>query len=373
MKVQASLLQNHSRSQPSIARGELIAQLMAGSWRDEQPLPAISAEELEEIATPLMRSGAGALAWWRIRDCGLGDGRVAEQFQQAYRLQSLQAALHERNLKRAIPLLGNHAVEPVLVKGWAIARYYPEPGLRPYTDLDLCVLPDQYANACDALKDPAIRSCNIDLHLGFDKFYDLESNEIFDRSQLVKLDDLEVRVLSAEDHLRLLCMHLLRHGAVRPIWLYDIAVLLEARADDFDWERCLGRSRQQADWIACALGLAHQLLWADVEGTPVASRAKKLPRWLAPAVLKEWGTPLHSLGQVAAYLKQPGRVIRGLIEELPHHWPNPIEATMTLKGPFNELPRLPFQVGHVFSRAAAMLAQLSRPDRPGSSQELIRD
>ena len=373
MKVQASSLKHDSRSQSSVARGELIAQLLAGSWRGGEPLPALSAQELDSIARPLMRSGAGALAWWRIRESCLRATAVAEQFQQAYRLQSLQAMLHERNLKRVIPLLGSHAVKPVLVKGWAIARHYPETGLRPYTDLDLCVLPDQYALASAALKDPAAQSCNVDLHRGFDKFYDLQADDIFERSQLVKLDDLEVRVLSAEDHLRLLCMHLLRHGAVRPIWLYDIAVLLETRTDNFDWDRCLGRSRQQADWVACALGLAHQLLRADVEGTPVARRAKKLPRWLAPTVLKEWGTPLHSLGQIAVYLKHPVRVIRGLIEELPHHWPNPIEATMTLKGPFNELPRLPFQVGHVFSRAAAMLAQLSRTDRIGSSQELIRD
>lgn len=373
MKVQASSLKHDSRSQSSVARGELIAQLLAGSWRVEQPLPVISAQELNSIATPLMRSGAGALAWWRIRESGLRAAPPALQFQQAYRLQSLQAVLHERSLKQVIPLFRSRGVEPVLVKGWAIARHYPETGLRPYTDLDLCVLPDQYALASAALKDPAGQSCNVDLHLGFGKFYDLETDDIFERSQLVELDDLKVRVLSVEDHLRLLCMHLLRHGAVRPIWLYDIAVLLEARTDDFDWDRCLGCSRQQADWVACALGLTHQLLRANVEETPIARRAKKLPTWLAPTVLKEWGTPLHSLGQLAAYLKHPLRVIRGLIKELPHHWPNPIEATMTLKGPFNELPRLPFQVGHVFSRAAAMLAQLSRIDRAASSQELIRD
>ena len=371
--MQASSLRDYSRPQSSVARGELIAQLLAGSWRAGEPLPAISAQELEAIAKPLMRSGAGGLAWWRIRDSALRDTAVSEQFQQAYRLQSLQAMLHEHNLKRIIPLLGSLGVEPMLVKGWAIARNYPEAGLRPYTDLDLCVLPDQYALASAALKEPAAQSCNVDLHLGFDKFYDLQADDIFERSQLVKLGDLEVRVLSMEDHLRLLCMHLLRHGAVRPIWLYDIAVLLETRTADFDWDRCLGRSRQQADWIACALGLAHRLLGADVEGTPVASRAGKLPRWLAPTVLKEWGTPLHSLREITVFLKQPARVIKGLIEELPHHWPNPIEATMTLKGPFNELPRLPFQVGHVFSRAAAMFAQLSRTDRIGSSQELIRD
>jgi len=349
-----------------VERGRLVAELLAKSWRPSPSLPAISAQELDAIATTLMRSGAGALAWWRVHDSDLRVTASAEQLHQAYRLQSLQAVLHERSLKQVIPLLRSSGVEPLLVKGWAVARYYSETGLRPYTDLDLCVLPDQYAAARATLEGSENRVFNVDLHVGFDKFYDLRADDIFERSQLVKLDDLEVRVLSAEDNLRFLCMHLLRHGAVRPIWLYDIAVLLENRTDDFDWDRCLGRSRQQADWVGCALGLAHQLLGAEVEGTPVARRAKKLPTWFVPTALKEWGTPLNPLSQVAVYLKHPARLLKGELKELPRHWPNPIEATVTLKGSFNELPRLPFQVGHLFSRAAALLAQLSRTARAGS-------
>jgi hypothetical protein len=318
----------------------------------------------------LLKSGAGGLAWRKIRHSALRDSPVAQQLEQAYRFYSLEAALRERSLKQVIPLLRSYGVEPLLVKGWATARHYTEPGLRQYCDLDLCVLPDHFTAARAALESMKGEAGSVDLHLGFDKFYDRQTEDIFARSRLASLDDVQVRVLCAEDDLRFLCLHLLRHGAVRPLWLCDIAVLLETQAADFDWDLCLGRSSQQADWVACAVGLAHQLLGADVEATPIARRAGKLPRWLLPAVLKEWGTPFQSLGQVAIYLRRPANVLSGLIKELTHHWPNPIEATVTLKGPFNELPRLPFQVGHVFSRAAALMSQLSGLSGPVHHKEL---
>lgn len=357
MKPQDSFFENNRRTLSRASRGRLVAQVLAGAWRVSPP-PISSAEELAEIAPLLLRSGAGALAWWRIRDSGLQATRFAQQFQDDYRFHALHAALNERGLKQTIRLLRGLGVEPVLVKGWAIARHYPETGLRQYSDFDLCVRPDHFAAANSSLKSFESQGYNVDLHQGFGKFFDLRTDDIFEHSQLVRLDDMEVRVLSAEDHLRFLCIHLLRHGAVRPLWLCDIAVLLETQADDFDWDRCLGHSRQHADWVACAIGLAHQLLGAEVEGTPIARRAQKLPRWLVPAVLKAWGTPFRPMLPLVLSLRQPMSRFRGLLEDLPRHWPNPIEATMTLKAPFNDLPRLPFQVGHVFSRTGALLAQL---------------
>jgi len=77
-------------------------------------------------------------------------------------------------------------------------------------------------------------------------------------------------------------------------------------------------------------------------------------------VLDGWGSPFQCPGQLAVYLRNPVRLFRGLVEELPRHWPNPIEATMTVKGPFNSLPRLPFQVGHLFSRTAMLLLEMTR-------------
>lgn len=350
MKVGASFLKRGCQ-----ARGSLVAKLLTGAWRGTPPQHITSSQELAEVATLLLRSGAAGLAWHKTRHSGLGTSSAADQFHQAYRLNCLQAALHERSLKQVIPLLRNVGVEPVLVKGWSVARLYPEPGLRPYCDLDLCVLPDHYPAAEAFLRSPEGEGCGVDLHVGFGKFYDNEADDVFARSQLVKLDDLEIRVLSAEDQLRFLCMHLLRHGAVRPLWLCDIGVLIETRPPDFNWDRCIGNSSREADWVACAMGLAHRLLGVDVKGIPVLDRIGNLPSWLVPAVLKEWGKPFRSRIQLASYLRNPS----GPLRELLRHWPNPIEATMTVQGPFNELPRLFFQLGHIVSRSTSLMAQLS--------------
>jgi len=353
-----SFSKGEARTQSKASRGWLVAQLLAGAWRGSPPRPATSSQELEQLAPLLLRSGAGALAWCKVRHSELRSSNVADQLHQAYRLQSLQAALHERSLKQVIPLLRGIGVEPMLVKGWSIARVYPELAMRPYCDLDLCVLPDRYTKANEALKSIEGLGTNVDLHAGFGKFYDRRTDDIFARSQLVELDDIGIRVLCEEDNMRYLCMHLLRHGAVRPLWLCDIAVALESRTRDFDWDRCLSGSHREADWVACAIGLAAQLLGVDVEQTPVAPRAQNLPSWLVTAVLRDWGIPFRSPRQVRAFLRQPVRFLTGLPEELLRHWPNPIEATMTLRGPLNRLPRLPFQVGHVVSRTTALLAEL---------------
>ena len=337
-----------------VSRGRLVSDMLAGFWR-LGPV-TISTAELTESATLLLKSGAGGLAWCRVRGSHLQSSAAAGQLHQAYRLQTLQAAVHERNLKKVVTLLRAAGVEPVLVKGWAVARLYSEPGMRSYVDLDLCVLPDQYARAKAVLESPDAAGCGVDLHNGFGKFYDCRNNELMSRSELVNLDDLDIRILGAEDHLRFLCLHLLRHGAVRPLWLCDIAVSIENRPRDFDWDRALGHSRREAGWVACAIGLAHHLLGVEIEGTPVERPVKNVPSWLIPAVLKGWGTVFRSRPVVANYLRRP----IGPLGDLLCHWPNPIEATMSLRGSFNELPRLPFQITHVASRATALAAQIFR-------------
>jgi hypothetical protein len=95
-------------------------------------------------------------------------------------------------------------------------------------------------------------------------------------------------------------------------------------------------------------------LGADVRGIPVESRAGHLPSWLVTPVLKAWGTPCKTPRQVASFLRHPVALSR----ELLHHWPNPIEATMTVEGSFNELPRFPYQLSHIFSRAKALFSHL---------------
>ena len=357
MKHLASFPKNDRGTLSKATRGELVARLLSRAWRAVPPPPKNSAYELEEIAPLLLRSGAAGLAWCKVRNSELGSSLAADQLHQSYRLQSLQAALHERSLKHVISLLRDIGVEPVLVKGWAIARVYPEVAMRPYCDLDLCVLPDQYTKASEALKSIEGHVTNVDLHAGFGKFYDRRTDDIFARSELVKLGDIDVRVLCKEDNLRYLCMHFLRHGGIRPLWLCDIAVALESRRGDFDWDRCLSGSRREAEWVGCTIALAAQLLGAAVGESPAGPRAQRLPRWLSTAVLRNWGVACRSPRQVQTLLHQPMRFLSELPRELLRHWPNPVEATMTLRGPLNGLPRLPFQVGHVVSRTTTLLSE----------------
>lgn len=346
----------------STRRGQLVASVLTRSWHRPQPDLHASAEELTEVAPLLMHSGAGSLGWTRAHHSGLTSNPQLSELRQAYRLHSLQAAVHELEIKRIVQFIRSVGHEPLLGKGWAIARLYPERGLRPYGDVDLYVPLDEYAPLSSALSSGNAPPCPVDLHRGAAELDDRSFADLYARSHDVRLGEESVRVFGPEDNLRLLCLHTLRHGAWRPLWLCDIAVGLEQRPTDFDWDYFLSGNRSRSDWVACAIGLAHQLLGASVDGTPVEWRAKHLPKWFVPTALSQWGKfqrPHGCRPPMKSYLRHPNF----LIEALRVRWPNPIEATIGVRGPFNELPRLPFQIGDALLRTAKFLTHLTRSSR----------
>jgi Uncharacterised nucleotidyltransferase len=334
------------------SRGELVATVLAGSWRRLAPPLHISADALADIAPHLIRLGVGGLSWRRLRFPHAPTCPAAFDLRQAYRLQTLEARLHERRIVQALSLLRDAGVEPLLAKGWAAARLYPEPGLRPYGDIDLWVRREQHSVALAALSGPAGQRCRVDLH---DRFSQLDGTwrDVYERSRLERLGEVEVRLLGAEDHLRLLCVHMLGHGAWRPVWLCDIAAAVESLPDDFDWTRCLGGDPRHVQWITCAIGLARELLGARSGGGPPA---RPVPRWLLTALLRQWGRHEHYMTtpSMAFALRRPARILNALRLR----WPNPIQATVGVGGPFNSLPRLPFQIGDCLVRTLRFARQL---------------
>jgi hypothetical protein len=347
-------------------RAALVARLLAGAWRTALPPLDLSPEDLREIVPLLRRSASAGMAWWRVRSSNLAAEREAEPLRQEYRSQSIHAVLQERAIVQAVTLLRADGIEPLLIKGWSIARLYPEAGLRPYGDIDLCVRPEQYQGALSVMNSPGGLYGAVDLHgdfnldhVGYSMLDDCSIPKLYERSEIASLNGVEVRVLCPEDHLRLLCLHLLGHGAWRPLWLCDIAVALETRPPAFDWKRCLGEDRRRADWVACALGLAHRLLDARVEDTPITERAQRLPRWLVPGVLRQWEVGDVGRRQMVGYLRRP----LAALAEVPRHWPNGIEATIGVRGPFNDWPRLPFQLAAGAKRTAEFAFELSRRRR----------
>jgi hypothetical protein len=347
------------------ARGGLIADILAGAWRGAPPRLEQRAGELETVLSQLLRSGVAALAWRRVRQSVLRTSPAALQLQQAYRLHALQTAVHERELAQLVSFLRSAGLEPILGKGWAIARLYPEPGLRPYGDFDLYVRPADYAAAEAALKGPNGPECAVDLHRGAAELDDRGFDELYRRSEVVRLGETPVRVFGPEDHLRLLALHMLRHGAWRPLWLCDVALAVEARPREFDWDDALSGDPTRTDWVACAIGLAHHLLGARVDDTPVVERVRRLPRWLVPVALRQWGqgqTPHGTRLPMRHYVREPA----GVWHALRLRWPNPIEATVTVAGAFNDWPRLPYQIAACVVRATQFVGQLPSAWRQGS-------
>lgn len=348
--------------------GTLIARLFSGAWRPSPPPLDLTVDELGRIAPLLFKSGAAALAWWRLRSSPLADAATAQDLRQAYRLDTLDAELHALRIAEALQRLAAAGVAALLVKGWAVARLYPEPGLRSYTDVDLIVPRGELARARAALAAGPPIGDPVDLHDG-PGLLDLASfDELAARAESATVNGAVARVLGPEDHLRLLGLHGLRHGLFRPLWLVDLAVSVETRPAGFDWDRCLGSDPRRAEWVAGAIALAHRLLGARLTDTPVAGQAARLPRWLVRAVLRSWDRcegVSHRPRVFQAFfglLGQPGR----LRDEVRLRWDRPIQATLDVNGPFNGLPRLPFQL----AAAALRLPELIRAV-PGATRRAL--
>ena len=341
--------------------GETVAGILRGAWRHNPPELDLAENELDRVTPLLLASGAASLGWWRVRNSSLKSTQSALELQQAYRLHSLQSALHQSEITDLVSLARDAGAEPVLVKGWAVARLYPEMGLRPYGDVDLCFSKESYAKAEAAFANLDLTRYQVDLHEGFSKLDNLSAEQLLSRSRPISIGGMEVRVLGEEDQLRILCTHALRHSVWRPLWLCDIAVAIETRSPEFDWQRCVGRDAREADWVACAIGLAHRFLGARIEGTPVEQRANALPAWLVRQTLKNWSAPFPELYPPLSYTRPFVTYFRdptGLVRTLRMRWPDPIEATIRMRGPFNSFPRWPYQVANASRRITMFLGGL---------------
>jgi hypothetical protein len=154
----------------------------------------MSADVLDDITLGLLRSKTGALGWWRVRHSPVRTSASAVRLREAYHHHGFQTALHAGNLSRVVTRLRSGGVEPVLVKGPAIGRLYPERGLRPFGDLDLCVGPEQYRAASAILQDWIDEFSPVDLHRGFGRLYARSWDDLYARSQLVTFGGIDVRV-----------------------------------------------------------------------------------------------------------------------------------------------------------------------------------
>jgi hypothetical protein len=336
------------------SRGRELASILAGSWRQPPPAGEIPNEILTRLAPLLTAGGGAALTWFRIR-CQKAEfsQAVTKVYRQAYIASVARAAAHEAELERLAQAFQAASIRLILLKGWSVGRLYPESGLRPSGDIDLWIDPDQRAKAGAVLQTVETGRQLVDLdHDQLSRFEDRGFADFYASCNTVHLGPTPIRVLRQEDQIRILCLHFLKHGGWRPIWLCDIAVLLEVRNTAFDWELCLGNDFRRARWIGCTIALAGDFLAARIPAGAPRCVTSSPPEWLVRTVLTEWSNPLApNAPSFAHVLPELGPCPWKLKSVMHGRWRNPVQATVDCNGAFDALPRLPYQLWDGVRRA----------------------
>lgn len=181
--------------------------------------------------------------------------------------QHLFAGVQLRDVVRA---LGDAGVPAIVLKGPAVAAaFYRDPGLRPFTDLDLLVRREHRARAIDVVTTlgyahgspgrtlayelehapaanfapPPGSSLPIDLHWecvihpGGRRATDITTDEIWSRAHVAPAWGATARTLAPEDLLVYLAAHLaIHHVLTGTLWQLDLALLLRRHGATLDWE-----------------------------------------------------------------------------------------------------------------------------------------
>ena len=263
------------------------------------------------------------------------------------RWYSLTKKRAEIKLVSAFHGFRREGIEPVLIKGWAAARSYPANKPRYFGDIDLAVSSAEYDTALRLIADGSPDIRGVDLHRELRHLDTVAWSTLFSNSQLVDLESEKIRVLSAEDHLRVLCVHWLTDGAESRERLWDIFWAVDNRPADFDWAKCLEVvSENRRSWMVCTIGLAHKYLGLELDGFPFADEAKRLPKWLTRSVEEAWSSELKLRG-LDESITDRTMFIRQLRKRLP---PNAIQATLNCEGKFDDRSRFEYQIRDMFGR-----------------------
>ena len=265
---------------------------------------------------------------------------------------ALAGIIHERQIIRAFQKFRENKIEPILIKGWSIARFYPKNKKRKIGDIDLCFAPEVYEKAQRIEAELEFPAFTLDLHKGLRHLDKLPFEDLFQNSQLVELHGEQIRVLCPEDNLRVTCVHWLNDGGADKEKLWDIYYLIENRPPDFDWDRFLnatGKKRRQ--WLVCTIAAAHRWLNLNVDDTPIAVEVKNpktLPGWFVSALEREWNDTVK-IGRLDKFIHK--RNWKSLAEQLRRRFPpNPIMSSVLTEAPFDNKPRFPYQIANIFQR-----------------------
>ena len=268
---------------------------------------------------------------------------------------ALQAGVQRVRIISAFEAFRLSGIEPILIKGWAAARNYPEHQPRRPGDIDLSVAPHDFTAAEALLDDPDVARLFIDLHKGLRDLETLPWSEIMARSILVDLDGVGIRILCPEDHLRLMATHWLVDGGRFKDKLWDMYYAVANRPVDFDWDRCLNVvDENRRGWVICAIAIAHKYLKLPIDDLPISAEASTVPGWITRCIEREWARS-DTLEPVLVAAQHKHRLLNQIVRRLP---PNPLRATIEANGNLYGHRRSIYQLQVLQRRAIPFLRSL---------------
>lgn len=258
----------------------------------------------------------------------------------------LKYKVQEQRLEEIWDKFTDAGFKPILIKGWAAALKYPNPAERLYVDVDLIFDPSEYEKALEFIPGNSF-NLDIDLHCGARHLDSLDFSRLYQNSTLHPCGKTQIRILSEEDHLRILCVHWLTDGGTSKERLWDIYHAVDRRYDGFDWEKCLDTvDKKRRRWVVTAIGLANHYLNLPADDLPFRDEFQKIPRWIYKALEKEWASGLR-LMPLHYYLHDKKQLWKQIKKRIP---PNPITATILVNGAFNNTPRIFYQIANTIQR-----------------------
>jgi hypothetical protein len=222
--------------------------------------------DVDHLINLAYREGMAGLLYKNLMKSGVLDNLDHEQKE---RLQTLyyQTVLSNlkliQDLKEILQLLDKKKIRIVLLQGIALLQpIYDDIGLRPLTDIDLWVLPKDYAvliSILDSLGFERDRlypntfrkgSTILDLHTQIpwadrikasEMLLSRSQEDIYSETQAADFEGQEVLCLGQYDQVLLLGLHALKHNVSRLVWIADIKSLL-ADWKSPDWEALINRA-----------------------------------------------------------------------------------------------------------------------------------
>src|SRR5713226_4402721 len=292
-------------------------------------------------------------------------------------------------LFRILDRFTSEGIGALVVKGPVLAvQAYGDPAMRAYGDLDLLVrqrdirratelmtaagfAPAVPLSAIDAGKIPGQYLFSkpdskliVELHNDLTLRYfprKLPLEEFFARQIRVRLDAHEVRALSVEDELVLICIHGAKHFWERLMWIADVAALV-SRQTGIDWQRVadLARAVGAERMLHTGLRLASDLLKAQLpdkvqarvqEDVAAAHLSKQCCKWLPAAGCTPPGLFERALFRVrmrGGFISGPAYLLRLSYSPTEEDWKEGGEGSLHK---FLEKVRRPFRLARKYGRS----------------------